>query len=131
AGRKAGKPIPAGLVSSSAARVLAIVCFATGVILATTVSIPTGLLGVIGSVIGLAYDLRLKGTTWSWLPFAVGIPILPAFGWIGATRTLPAAFAVVIPAAMAAGAALAITNSLVDVERDRAAGRTSVAARLG
>jgi 4-hydroxybenzoate polyprenyltransferase len=131
AGRKAGKPIPAGLVSSSAARVLAIACFATGLALATAVSIPTGLLGVIGIAIGLAYDLRLKGTAWSWLPFAVGIPILPVFGWIGVTGTLPAAFLVLLPAAVAAGAALAIGNALVDVERDRAASVSSIAVALG
>ena len=72
--------------------------------------------------IGLAYDLRLKGTAWSWLPFAIGIPILPVFGWVGATGSLPPAFVVLVPAAVAAGAALAIGNALVDVERDRAAG---------
>ena len=131
AGRKAGKPIPAGLVSSSAARVLATACFATGILLAAAASIPTGLLAVIGIAIGLAYDLRLKGTAWSWLPFAVGIPILPVFGWIGVTGTLPAAFLVLLPAAVAAGAALAIGNALVDVERDRAASVSSIAVALG
>ena len=81
--------------------------------------------------IGLAYDLRLKGTPWSWLPFAAGIPILPVFGWVGATGGLTPMFAVLIPAAVAAGTALAIANSLVDVDRDRAAAVTSVAAALG
>ena len=131
AGRKTGKPIPAGLVSSSAAGVLAIACFATGLVLATTVSIPTGLLGVFGIAIGLAYDLRLKGTAWSWLPFAVGIPILPVFGWFGVTGTLPAAFLVLLPAAVAAGAALAIGNALVDIERDGEASVSSIAIALG
>jgi 4-hydroxybenzoate polyprenyltransferase len=131
AGRKSGKPIPAGLVSPSAARVLAIACFAVGLILATTVSIATGLLAVVGIAVGLAYDLRLKGTAWSWLPFAVGIPILPVFGWIGVTGTLPTAFLVLVPAAVGAGAALAIGNALVDVERDRAASVSSIAVALG
>ena len=36
--------------------------------------------------IGLAYDLRLKGTAWSWLPFAVGIPILPVYRLAGRHR---------------------------------------------
>jgi 4-hydroxybenzoate polyprenyltransferase len=81
--------------------------------------------------IGVSYDVRLKGTAWSWLPFAVGIPLLPVYGWVGATGSLAPWFAVLLPAAVAAGAALAIANSLVDVERDLAAGRTSVAASLG
>ncbi len=131
AGRKPGKPIPAGLVGETAARRVAVGLFAAGVVVAASVAAVLVSLALIVIGIGLAYDLRLKGTSWSWLPFAVGIPILPVFGWLGATGSLPASFRVLIPVAMAAGAALAIGNSLVDVERDRAAGRSSIAARLG
>jgi len=131
AGRKPGKPIPAGLVAPGAARAAAGVFFGGGVLLAATVGLPLAALSVVVILIGLAYDFRLKGTAWSWLPFAVGIPILPVFGWLGAAGSLPPAFAALLPAAVLAGAALAIGNSLVDVERDLAAGRTSVAARLG
>jgi 4-hydroxybenzoate polyprenyltransferase len=95
------------------------------------VSSATGLLAPVIIAIGLAYDLRLKGTAWSWLPFAIGIPILPLFGWIGVAGTLPLAFVVLVPAAVAAGAGLAIGNTLVDVERDRDAGISSIALRLG
>jgi 4-hydroxybenzoate polyprenyltransferase len=131
AGRKPGKPIPAGLVSPRAARIAATLCLAGGIVLAGTVSLGLAALSLVVAAIGLAYDLRLKGTAWSWLPFAVGIPILPVYGWFGATGSLAPAFAALVPAAVLAGAALAIGNSLVDVERDEAAGRTSVAARLG
>jgi 4-hydroxybenzoate polyprenyltransferase len=119
------------LVGVGAARVAAIVLFVAGIAVATSVSLPLAILAVVVVAIGLAYDLWLKGTVWSWLPFAVGIPILPVFGWIGATGGIHKAFGVIVPAAIAAGAALAVGNALVDVERDRAAGRTSVAARLG
>ncbi len=40
-------------------------------------------------------------------------------------------FAILLPAAAMAGAALAIANARVDLERDRAAGLASVAIRLG
>ncbi len=130
-GLKPGKPIPSGLVEPRAARALAAVCFLGGIALAWSLGTLTGLIAVLVVAIGLAYDLRLKGTVWSWLPFAVGIPILPLFGWVGATGPIAPAFLVVVPAAMAAGAGLAIGNALVDVERDEAAGRTSVAAVLG
>jgi 4-hydroxybenzoate polyprenyltransferase len=130
-GRKPGKPIPAGLVSAGAARAVALLAFAAGIGLAApSGAVAVGLAGIVIAV-GLAYDLRLKGTAWSWLPFAVGIPILPVYGWLGAAGTLPAAFAVLLPAAVAAGAALAMSNALADVDRDRAAGVESVATRLG
>jgi 4-hydroxybenzoate polyprenyltransferase len=131
AGRKPGKPIPAGLVSTAAARAVAVVLFVGGGLLAASVSLALAGLSAVVIGIGLAYDLRLKGTAWSWLPFAVGIPILPVYGWLGAAGSLPPAFVALVPAAVLAGTALAIGNSLVDVERDEGAGRTSVAARLG
>ena len=131
AGRKPGKPIPAGLISTAAARAVAVVLFVGGGLLAASVSLALAGLSLVVIAIGLVYDLRLKGTAWSWLPFAVGIPILPVYGWLGAAGSLPPAFAALVPAAVLAGAALAIGNSLVDVERDEAGGRTSVAARLG
>jgi 4-hydroxybenzoate polyprenyltransferase len=131
AGRKPGKPIPAGLVSTVAARALAVLLFVGGGLLAASVSPTLGALSLVVIAIGLSYDVRLKGTAWSWLPFAIGIPILPVYGWLGAAGSLPPAFVALVPAAVLAGAALAIGNSLVDVERDRDAGRTSVAARLG
>jgi 4-hydroxybenzoate polyprenyltransferase len=99
--------------------------------LAAGVSIAIGMLAIVVVAIGLAYDLRLKGTAWSWLPFAVGIPILPVFGWVGVTGSLPPVFLVLVPVAVVAGAALAIGNALVDVERDRAAGVSSIAVALG
>ena len=131
AGRKPGKPIPAGFVPVGAARIAALGSFAAGLILAAVLAPGLAGLGIVVVAIGLAYDLRLKGTAWSWLPFAVGIPILPVYGWFGAAGTLAPVFAVLTPVAVAAGAALAIGNALVDVERDRAAGVSSIALALG
>ncbi len=81
--------------------------------------------------IGYGYDRFAKGTAWSWLPFAVGIPLLPVYGWLGAVGELPAFFAVLVPVAMLAGAALAIANAAADHERDTAAGVDSIVRRLG
>jgi 4-hydroxybenzoate polyprenyltransferase len=132
AGHKPGKPIPAGLVSPGAARGLALTAFVTGVALAALFGgLADGVVALLVIAVGLTYDLRLKGTAWSWLPFAVGIPILPVFGWLGASGSLPPPFFVLIPAAVAAGAALAIANALADVERDQAAGNGSVAVAIG
>ena len=111
----------------------AVVVGAAGLGLALTVpsgAATTGLAAVV-LAIGYAYDVAFKGTAWSWLPFAVGIPLLPVFGWLGSANRLPAAFAILGPVAVVAGAALAIANARADEERDAAAGVTSVALRLG
>jgi 4-hydroxybenzoate polyprenyltransferase len=131
AGNKPGKPIPAGLVSADAGRAVVAVMAALGLGLAA----PSGiaLLALAGMVlaIGYGYDLVAKGTAWSWLPFALGIPLLPLYGWLGVTGAVPGWFTVLLPMAMLAGAALAIANARVDVERDIRAGRSSVAVQLG
>jgi 4-hydroxybenzoate polyprenyltransferase len=131
AGHKLGKPIPSGVVSGPVARVVAVAGFAAGLLLSTPSGPPTIALALMVVGIGLAYDVRLKGTAWSWLPFAIGIPILPVFGWLGASGTLPPVFVILVPVAVAAGAALAIANALADIERDRAAGTVSIATALG
>lgn len=125
------KPIPAGLVGARAASVLVGCCALLGVILALSVGPGLAALAVAVLAIGFAYDLRAKGTALSWLPFAAGIPLLPVYGWYGAAGRLPESFLLLVPAAMLAGAALAVANAVVDVERDRAAGIGSVAVAIG
>jgi 4-hydroxybenzoate polyprenyltransferase len=130
AGRKPRKPIPSRSVRPAEARVVAILAAGAGIVLAAVSPVMVALaLVVLG--IGLAYDLFAKGTAASWVPFAVGIPILPVYGWLGATGSLPDLFRLLVPVAAVAGAALAIGNALVDVERDQAAGDRSVALVLG
>ena len=130
-GHKPGKPIPAGLVAPTEARTVAIVAAIAGLALSVPSGPPTTALAALILAIGLLYDLRLRGTAWSWLPFALGIPLLPVFAWLGGTGRLPGPLPILLPAGFAAGAALAIANALVDVERDRSAGSSSVVDRLG
>jgi 4-hydroxybenzoate polyprenyltransferase len=131
AGRKPGKPIPDGLVTPARARLVATGAAGLGLLLAMAGGTGLLLLAVLGLAIGLAYDLWAKGTTLSWLPLAVGIPLLPLYGWYGATGQVPGLFVILIPAAANAGTALAIANAIVDMERDRDAGTRSIALALG
>ena len=128
---KPSKPIPARDVPVSTARVLAFGALAVGLVLAASVSAAACALAVAGSAAGYAYDLRLKGTAASWVPFAVGIPVLPLFAWTGATGGVPSAVLVLAGLAVPAGAAIAIANALPDLERDRSSGIASVATALG
>jgi len=131
AGRKPGKPIPAGLVGLPLARAVVVGGAAIGLVLGALVNPLVGALALLVLAIGYGYDFLAKGTAWSWLPFAVGIPVLPIYGWLGAAGSLPPFFTALTPTAMLAGAALAIANARADVERDLAAGTVSVATSLG
>ncbi len=130
-GLKPNKPIPAGLVLPPEARAVVLVGVALGVGLSIPSGIATITLAVVVLAIGYGYDLIFKGTAWSWFPFAIGIPLLPVYGWLGTSGGLPATFAILLPVAVVAGTALAIANARADAERDTAAGLDSVAIRLG
>jgi 4-hydroxybenzoate polyprenyltransferase len=131
AGRKPSKPIPAGLVEPGQARVGA----AVAAILGLGLAVPSGpavlAIGIVILGIGYAYDLRVKGTPWSWAPFALGIPLLPVFAWLGAAGSLPPFMGRLVVAAVLAGTLLAISNARADLERDRSSGVASVATALG
>jgi 4-hydroxybenzoate polyprenyltransferase len=131
AGRIPPKPIPGGLIRERVAWAVVAVSAAVGLLLAVPSGLETVAVAVGVLVVGATYDLRAKGTAWSWLPFAIGIPLLPVYGWLGAAGPLPRFFAVLLPMAILAGAALAIANARVDLEVDRAAGTRSVATALG
>jgi 4-hydroxybenzoate polyprenyltransferase len=130
-GRKTGKPLPRGLVGRRLATAVFAGSLTIGLLLSAQSRAAVLAVAVAGVAVGLAYDLRLKRTAWSWLPFAIGIPLLPAYAWLGAAGELPPGFLVLLPLAAVAGAAVAMANALADVERDRSAGILTVATKLG
>jgi 4-hydroxybenzoate polyprenyltransferase len=125
------KPVATGEVSARTVVTAAAVAFVACVGLSASLGWRAGLCHVVllvGS--GLAYDLGVKATVWSWLPYAV------AFGSLPAVPTL-AQDPPVLPAwwAMAAGAALGVgahlVNVLPDLEDDAATGVRGLPHRLG
>ncbi len=129
--RKPGKPIPRGLATSGGATALAATALVVGLGLSAPSGIPTVLVALGGVACGYAYDLGLARTAWSWLPLVVALPLLPIHAWLGATGHLPPGLVILLPAAVVAGGLLALANAVVDVERDAAAGRPTIAVRLG
>lgn len=128
---KPWKPIPAGRVAERTGEWVVMVALAAGLALAA-LSGPVALaVAVAGTAIGFVYDLRLKGTPWSWAAFALGVPLLPLFGWVGSGVPVPPALLLAAVVAVPAGAALALANAVADVEADTASGRESVATALG
>lgn len=128
---KPQKPLAAGLVGIGLARAMVLAGLLVGLGLSAAIGPAALAVAVLGVAIGYLYDLRLKGTAWAWLPFALGVPLLPIYAWVGADAALPSAFAVLVPAAVGAGAALALGNQLADLARDRISGTASTARRLG
>jgi len=130
-GRKVGKPLPRGVVTHVAARRLALAAALVGLFLAAPSGSATLGLALAGLGCGYLYDLRLSRTPWSWLPLALGLPLLPLFAWTGANGEVPSGLLALVPVAVVAGAALALANALVDHDRDVAAGSRTAAVRLG
>ena len=107
-GRVPPKPIPAGVLDLGTAKAVVVVTAVIGLLLASPSGAVTFVVAVVVLLVGGAYDLLAKGTPWSWLPFAIGIPLLPVYGWLGATGSLPDFFAILVPMAVLAGAGLAV-----------------------
>jgi 4-hydroxybenzoate polyprenyltransferase len=125
------KPVPAGSVTRREARIVAVAAGSVGLALAATRGPVTLAIAVLGLGVGLAYDLALKPTPLSWLPYAVGIPLVPLFAWTGAAGSVPPAVLALSLLAVPAGAAIAVANALADLEDDRRAGARTVATALG
>ena len=125
------KPLVYGRVPARLALGVAAAAAAAGIALSALAGPFAALIAVAGYGIGLAYDLRLKASAWSWLPYAAGIPLLPVFAWVGATGRLPGPMLALAGLGVLAGADLAIANSLADAERDAASGTATIARALG
>src|SRR5215217_299774 len=87
-------------------------------------------LAVVGLACAWSYDLWLKGTMFSALPFAVAVPLVPLFGY-GAAGRFPAVLWWAWPIGALLAVATHLADALPDVERDRATGVRGLATRLG
>ncbi|MBO0889538.1 MAG: UbiA family prenyltransferase [Acidothermales bacterium] len=124
------KPVVAGLVGRRTVAVAAGVALAACVPLSLASGWPAGVVHLGGVLAAWAYDLGLKRTVWSWLPYAVGFGSLPAFVTLGLPgRPGPAAWAVAAAALLGVGAHLA--NVLPDLDDDRRTGVRGLPHRLG
>ena len=129
--RKPGKPIPRGAVRFGEAAAVGVVAAVVGLTLSAASGPATFVAATAGVACGYAYDLRLSRTPWSWLPLAIGLPILPIHAWLGATGTVPPGLLGLVPLGILAGAALSLGNGLVDAERDAASGRRTAVVQAG
>ena len=125
------KPIASGALPPSAGLLLSAVGITVGLIAAAQVSTLTFALAVTGALVGATYNVWLKHTALSWLPFALGVSIIPAFAWSTVSSVLPTPILTLSLISLPGGAALALQNSLADRALDLQSGMRSAAVRLG
>lgn len=79
---------------------------------------------------GIAYNIGLKATVWSWLPYTVAFGSLPAVvSLAGAPPQLPAIW--IVEASTALGTAAHFLNTLPDLADDAATGVVGLPHRIG
>ncbi|MDQ6714417.1 MAG: UbiA family prenyltransferase [Candidatus Dormibacteraeota bacterium] len=126
------RPIPLGVVSRGAALSLA-AGSAVGAFLLCVLSDlgPLALLLVgIGTACGWAYDLWLKPTPLSFVPFAVAFPLMPF--WIGVLAGRPLTpLLILFLGGSPLATAIHLADAIPDRDRDRAAGLSTLAVSLG
>ena len=87
-------------------------------------------LGLLIEGLGLAYDLRFKGTPISAVLFALYFPLFPLLAWAVFGHWQP--FLIwLVPLGAALGIAMNISNTLPDLEADSAAGMRGLPHLLG
>jgi 4-hydroxybenzoate polyprenyltransferase len=128
--RRSGKPVATGLVAGRTVATAAGAALVACVPLSLANGLAAGIAHLLGVAGGWAYNLGLKRTWLSWVPYATSFALLPAFIVLG----LPGA---ALPPLwlLAAGALLGVSahlfNVLPDLDDDRAEGVLSLPVRLG
>ncbi|MBB6345613.1 4-hydroxybenzoate polyprenyltransferase [Nonomuraea muscovyensis] len=127
---RTGKPIVAGAVRAGTVRGAALAALVLCVPLSLASGPLAGLVHLVGVGAAWAYDLGVKATVLSWVPYAVGFGSLPAFVTLGLPgQPWPAWWAMPAAALLSCGAHLA--NALPDIADDVAAGVLGWPQRLG
>ncbi len=88
------------------------------------------LLALLGAGAGLIYNLALKRTRWSWLPYLVAVPLLPIWVW-SALRGWDMRLLSVYPLGALMAVSLHLADTLPDIEADTQHGVRGMAHRLG
>ncbi|WP_149202977.1 UbiA family prenyltransferase [Actinotalea subterranea] len=127
---RVGKPVVQGLVSAAGLRLAAGLALAVCTVLSLATGVVPGVVHVLAVLSGWSYNVALKRTALSWLPYAVSFGLLPAFVVLALPgRPAPAAWALVAGALLGTGAHVA--NVLPDLEDDHRTGVHGLPHRLG
>lgn len=127
---RADKPVATGLVTRSQVAGAALIAVAATVPLSFTLGASAGALHLLAVLSAWSYNLGLKATVWSWLPYAVTFGSLPSIVTLALPeRTLAPWWAMAAGALLGIGAHL--VNTLPDLDEDHATGIRGLPHRLG
>lgn len=123
------KPLATDVLRPRTVGMAATAAGAACVPLSLGLGVAAGLCHLVAVAAALGYDLGLKRTRWSWLPYAVAFGLLPVVVWlVSPSGGLPPAWLVAASALLGVGAHGA--NVLPDYGRDRATGVMGLPQRL-
>lgn len=127
---RADKPIPSGAVPADVVGAAAVVAAVACVPLSLLSGWRAGLVHLAAVALAWLYNLWLKGTAVSVVPFALAFGALPAFVSLGLPGSpLPPAWAITAAALLGAGAHF--VNTLADLDEDERTGVRGLPHRLG
>jgi 4-hydroxybenzoate polyprenyltransferase len=127
---KPHKPLVRGVISRSTATWVGVVLGAVGLAVATTINPATLLFDTLALAAGLAYDLGLRRTPLSWVPWWAGMAVLPLEGY-ASVGSIPTQLLVLVPLTGLVAIGLHFANALPDIDGDRRAGRRSLPVLAG
>lgn len=127
---KRDKPLVRGLVTPREALIFGMLLIALMVVLLLPLNPLALVVSLLYLLLGLAYNLGLKATPLSGIVFALAIPLIPVYAFVGVGHIVPFVFWLV-PVAALLGIALNLANSLPDSEQDAAQGVRTLAVVLG
>lgn len=127
---KPQKPIPRGFVQPHEALLVGLVF--TLVMLLLLLLLNWLALGVslLYLLLAQGYNLGLKSTPLSGIVFALAMPLIPLYAFVGLGRTPPLIFWLV-PVGFLLGVALNLANALIDIDEDAVYGARTLAVVLG
>ena len=124
------KPLATGELTESTARVACALALAGTVVLSLLCGLEAGLIHLGCVAAGWAYNLGVKGTVVSWLPYAVAFGGLPVFVALAEPGAGPPPWWIPVAGALL-GVGAHLVNVLPDLAEDEATGVRGIAHRLG
>jgi 4-hydroxybenzoate polyprenyltransferase len=124
------KPIPRGLVRPHEALLAGVLLAVAMVLLLLPLNLWALAISLLYFAFGQGYNFGLKSTPFSGVVFALAIPLIPLYAFVGVGRIVPIVFWLV-PVAALLGIALNLANSLPDIEEDARNNARTLAVVLG